>query len=615
AIDAAGAWTYTLDNANADVQALPLGATINDVVTVTAVDGTTHDITVTITGSNDAAVVGGDDQGAVTEDSDPATLTDTGVLSISDVDTGEATFTADTIAGTFGSLTINAAGNWTYTADNTQPAVQSLGQGETATDTITVSAVDGTSHNIDIVITGNNDAPIAAGNAASVTEDTNLDHTGNVLTDDDGSGVDSDLDGDSLTVTSAGGSPVPPAGSATIVGAYGTLQITPDGGYTYTLDNANPAVQALADGETLTEILDYEISDGSLTATASLTITINGTADAPVIVQGDGSDNDLYGADNNDIIDGLDSDDNITGFGGDDTLNGDGGNDTLDGGAGLDTLTGGSGSDTLIGGAGADNLDGGSGFDWASYRTATEAVVVNLSDTGLNTGDAAGDQYTAVELIEGSDFNDTLTGDGTTNFLVGGDGDDTLVGGDGDDAMVGGLGADVLNGGEGFDNIAYVYATSGVTVDLTNSANNTGEAFGDTFISVEMVQGSLFEDTITGDAGDNWLYGYGGNDTVNGGAGADVIFGNDGSDILSGGTGADTFYFLNGDTGTDTVTDFENDVDQLDLRYLGVFTSTQEVLDAASSSGADTVIDLGAGNSIVLQNFGFSNFNEADFLV
>ena len=70
-----------------------------------------------------------------------------------------------------------------------------------------------------------------------------------------------------------------------------------------------------------------------------------------------------------------------------------------------------------------------------------------------------------------------------------------------------------------------------------------------------------------------------------------------------------------GDTGTDTITDFENDMDQLNLQYLGAFSSTQQVLDAASSSGADTVIDLGSGNSIVLQNFAFANFNETDFLV
>ena len=108
---------------------------------------------------------------------------------------------------------------------------------------------------IDLAFRDVNDAPVAADNAAGVTEDTDLDHTGNVLTDNDGSGVDSDVEGDSLIVTGADGSPVPEFGSATIVGAYGTLQITRDGGYTYTLDNSNPAVQALAAGETLTESL------------------------------------------------------------------------------------------------------------------------------------------------------------------------------------------------------------------------------------------------------------------------------------------------------------------------------------------------------------------------
>ena len=92
-IDASGNWTYTLDNANAAVQALPLGATMNDTVTVTAIDGTTHDITITITGTNDAAVIAGVDTGGVTEDGGAAEAV-SGTLTISDVDTGEELFTA-----------------------------------------------------------------------------------------------------------------------------------------------------------------------------------------------------------------------------------------------------------------------------------------------------------------------------------------------------------------------------------------------------------------------------------------------------------------------------------------------------------------------------------------
>ena len=148
--------------------------------------------------------------------------------------------------------------------------------------------------------------------------------------------------------------------------------------------------------------------------------------------------------------------------------------------------------------------------------------------------------------------------------------------------------------------------------DLSRSA--FGEALGDTIVNIEMVQGSVYNDTITGDSGDNWLYGLDGDDTVNGGAGADVIFGNGGSDTLSGGSEADVFYFVATDTGFDTITDFENDVDLLNLQHFQ-FSSAQDVLDAASSNGADTVIDLGAGTSIVLQNFALANFNETDFLV
>ena len=221
-IDANGNWTYTLDNANAAVQALPLNATINDVVTVTAIDGTTHDITITITGINDAAVISGDDQGAVTEDNDPATLTDTGVLSISDVDTGEAVFTADTIAGTFGSLTINAAGNWTYTADNTQPAIQSLGQGETATDTITVSAIDGTTHNIDIVITGINDAP-----ETGVDDIGTITSTGTTILVSTLLSNDTDAEGDTLTLTEIDGNAIVPGGSVAV--RDGTVTMSADG--------------------------------------------------------------------------------------------------------------------------------------------------------------------------------------------------------------------------------------------------------------------------------------------------------------------------------------------------------------------------------------------------
>ena len=58
-IDAAGAWTYTLNDANADVQALNTGGTLHELVTVATADGTTQVIDITINGANDAAVITG----------------------------------------------------------------------------------------------------------------------------------------------------------------------------------------------------------------------------------------------------------------------------------------------------------------------------------------------------------------------------------------------------------------------------------------------------------------------------------------------------------------------------------------------------------------------------
>ena len=79
-------------------------------------------------------------------------------------------------------------------------------------------------------------------------------------------------------------------------------------------------------------------------------------------------------------------------------------------GAGNDALYGGDGDDTLTGGAGSDRLEGGLGRDLVSYADATAGrgagVRAELAAAGLNTGDARGDVYVAVEDLEGSTFAD-----------------------------------------------------------------------------------------------------------------------------------------------------------------------------------------------------------------
>ena len=64
---AAGVWTYTLNDANGAVQALNVGDTLTDSFTVTTIDGTPQVVTITIDGTNDAAVISGTTTGSVIE--------------------------------------------------------------------------------------------------------------------------------------------------------------------------------------------------------------------------------------------------------------------------------------------------------------------------------------------------------------------------------------------------------------------------------------------------------------------------------------------------------------------------------------------------------------------
>jgi Ca2+-binding RTX toxin-like protein len=91
----------------------------------------------------------------------------------------------------------------------------------------------------------------------------------------------------------------------------------------------------------------------------------------------------------------------------------------------------GDGDDLIHGAAGADLIDGGDDRDHVLYDLSNDAVSVNLADKKGYLGFARGDTYTNIEDITGSDYNDTLIGDGENNLLSGGKGDDSLAGGAG----------------------------------------------------------------------------------------------------------------------------------------------------------------------------------------
>lgn len=123
--------------------------------------------------------------------------------------------------------------------------------------------------------------PTAAPDTASVTEDSTTAQaaTGNVL------GNDKAFGGRTLTVLSVNGTTV--SGSTTIAGTYGTLVIQPSGQYTYTLGNSQPNVRALANGQVVSDVFTYAVTDGqtstqSATQTAQNAITQSEVFNAPV---------------------------------------------------------------------------------------------------------------------------------------------------------------------------------------------------------------------------------------------------------------------------------------------------------------------------------------------
>ncbi|MBE0549088.1 MAG: hypothetical protein IH627_15855, partial [Rubrivivax sp.] len=214
-----------------------------------------------------------------------------------------------------------------------------------------------------------------------------------------------------------------------------------------------------------------------------------------------------------------------------------------------DTVNGSSRDDWIRGGGGDDLIDGGGGFDRAVYDSASSAVTVDLA-AGTATGGDGNDTLVSIENLRGSNFADTLSGDDGANDIearggndivhgLGGNdnlrgeaGDDQLYGGDGNDVLGGGAGDDLLDGGNQiyFDFANYTGASAAVTANLaTGTGGGTSEGV-DTYIGIEGLLGSHFDDILIGDAAQNVLRGNRGNDLIDGGGGtADDLGPNDAS--------------------------------------------------------------------------------------
>ncbi len=209
---------------------------------------------------------------------------------------------------------------------------------------------------------------------------------------------------------------------------------------------------------------------------------------------------------------------------------------------------------TITPGKGNNILDGADGFDIVDYTFASGAVTVDLALTGAQaTGGSGSDTFISIEAINGSLFNDKLSGNDEVNRLIGDNGNDTLFGGAGNDNLEGGQGVDSLDGGSGLDVVSYSFSSNGSLVNLkTGVVTNDGYGNTESIANVESVIGSnVGNDHITlSDVAGN-ATGFGGNDTLIGGAGNDTLSGVDGADILDGADGNDSLF---GGAGSDEIT-------------------------------------------------------------
>ncbi len=528
---AAGVWTYTVDNTNPAVQALNVGGTLTDTFMVTTVDGTKQVVTVTIAGSNDAAVISGATTGSVIEagTTTPGTPVASGTLTDIDVDNADNSFIAVASATAsskcYGKFTITATGEWTFTVDNANPAVQALNAGKTLTDTFTVKTVDGTAQVVTITIIGTNDAAVICGTTSGSVTEAGTTKPGSPIA----TGTLTDFDPDNAANTfSAVSSPTVSSHG------YGSFTMTAAGLWTYTLDNTNPAVQALNVGCTLTDTFTVTTVDGTKQV---VTITIDGANDAAVISG------------------------TTTGS-------------VTEAGTGTPGMPVACGTLTDFD---VDNQD--------NRFTAVHSPAATDKGYGTFVMTAAGVWTYMLDnsncAVQALDFGQSLTDTFTVTTIDGTAQKVTIVIHGNSDAdpndfdnlalghhvitvppyVYGTPGSDTIAGGG--DKCQIVYAGAG-----NDTVNGTGKD--------DILYSGSGNDTIKGNDGDDIIYGGSGNDTVNGNNGNDTITGGFGADRLTGSNGDDVFVYRSvADSNSsqfDTITDFASGADKIDLAALGGLT-------------------------------------------
>ena len=288
-------WSFNVANDDPAVQAIGPGESLVLRYTVILADSITRlPFTVTIIGADDVPTLTSA-SATLTEDTaiTDGNLVATGTVTATGGDTGENSFRPQTaIPGTVGSLTITAAGAWTYTAANSHADIQGLKATDSLTDTFIVTSADKvTTTSVTITINGKNDAPVATDDTGITDQNTAITATAAATGANPGLLLnDSDTDGETLTISQVDGATAN-LGKAIDGSNGGEFTISANGAWSF---NPDGDFDDLAEGATATTSIAYTVSDpGGATDTATLTVTVTRPNRAPVAIpdQGETAEN------------------------------------------------------------------------------------------------------------------------------------------------------------------------------------------------------------------------------------------------------------------------------------------------------------------------------------
>ena len=293
------------------------------------------------------------------------------------------------------------------------------------------------------------------------------------------------------------------------------------------------ASKVFVGGQQANDNIQVNLSTGGDVVTA---YTVNG-----------GAGDDTISASNT-VLDSIFNGDGGTGVAGNDilTFNGLFINSQVNAGGGNDTINCSSGFNN-------SSLDAGDGNDVISVSSLNSSnVLANSGNDNIKLSGAIGSS--TVNGNAGDDFID-ISGTSTidTSFIYGGQGTDKIEFGNATSAS-----NVLINGNKGSDTIIIKSAGFVTSTVYGGQGNDVINA-----MAVVTASTTAAGATLSGDFGDDTVYGTNGIDTISGGDGEDTIRGSNGGDVITGGMGSDLFdYFVtteatvNGNTGFDTITDF-----------------------------------------------------------